>query len=72
MDYIWRHGEADIKIPYPVGSKLKMDNWRQNSGDSKIRYEEARDLVGALQGGGSENMEKSPRQRSSVEKYGSE
>ena len=26
MDYIWRHGAADIQMPDPVGSKLKMDN----------------------------------------------
>ena len=26
MDYIWRHGAADIQIPVPVGSKRKMDN----------------------------------------------
>ena len=26
MDYIWRHGEADIQTPDPVGSKRNMDN----------------------------------------------
>ena len=24
IDYIWRHGAADIQIPYPVGGKRKM------------------------------------------------
>ena len=24
--YIWRNSAADIKMPAPVGSKLKMDN----------------------------------------------
>ena len=26
MDYIWRHGAADIQIPDLLGSKRKMDN----------------------------------------------
>ena len=26
MDYIWRHGVADIQMPAPVGSKLKIHN----------------------------------------------
>ena len=26
MDYIWRHGAADIQIPAPVGSNQKMVN----------------------------------------------
>ena len=26
MDYIWRHGAADIQMPATVGSKLNMDN----------------------------------------------
>ena len=26
MDYIWRHGAADIQMKDPVGSKRKMDN----------------------------------------------
>ena len=25
MKYIWRHGEADIKVPSPVGSKRKRE-----------------------------------------------
>ena len=25
-DYIWRYGTADIQMPAPVGSKLKMEN----------------------------------------------
>ena len=51
MDYIWRHGVADIQMPAPVGSKRKMENWRENSGDTKRRYEEAGHKVGASQGG---------------------
>ena len=69
MGYIWRHGAADIQMPAPVGSKRMMDNWRQKNGDSKRRYEEARHLVGASQGGVLENMEKLPRQGSDVEKH---
>ena len=26
MDYIWRHGAADIQMLAPVGRKHKMDN----------------------------------------------
>ena len=26
IDYIWRYGAADILIPYPLGSKRKMEN----------------------------------------------
>ena len=26
MDYIWRHGVADIQMPAPVGIKRKMDD----------------------------------------------
>ena len=52
MDYIWRHGAADIQMPAPVGSKHKIDNLKQNSGDAKKRYGEARHIVGASQGGG--------------------
>ena len=26
MDYIWRHGAADIQIPAPEGIKSNMDN----------------------------------------------
>ena len=26
MDYIWRHGAAEINIPDPVGSKRKINN----------------------------------------------
>ena len=26
VDYIWRHGAADIQMPAPVGNKRKMDN----------------------------------------------
>ena len=26
MDFIWRHGAADIQMPDPVGSKRNMDN----------------------------------------------
>ena len=40
MDYIWRHGAADIQMPAPAGSKYKMDNLWQNSGDAKRCYEE--------------------------------
>ena len=52
MDYNWGNGAADIQIPDPLGSKRNMDNLRQNSGDSKRRYEEAGHLVGASQGEG--------------------
>ena len=45
-----------------------MDNLQQNSGDAKRRYGEARHIIGALQGGVSENMENLPRQGSNVEK----
>ena len=72
MDYICRHGEADIQITYTVGSKLKMDNGQQNSGDAKSRYGEARHLIGTSKRGVSENMKNLPRQRSNMEKHGSE
>ena len=26
MDYIWRHGAADIQVSSPVGIKCKRDN----------------------------------------------
>ena len=26
VDYIWRHGAADIQMPAPLGSKHKMEN----------------------------------------------
>ena len=68
MDSFWRHDAADIQIPAPVGSKQKMENWRENSGDAKIRYKEARYVVVASQGRVSENMEQLTRQGSSVEK----
>ena len=61
MDYIWMHGAEDIQMPAPVGSNHKMDNWQQNSVDSKKHYEEARRLVGVLQGGVSENMRMTTR-----------
>ena len=51
-DYIWRHGAAEIQMPYPVGSKRKMDNRQQKSGYAKRHYEDARHLVGASQWGG--------------------
>ena len=68
IDYIWRHVAADIQMPAPVGSKDKIDNGQQSSGDAKRRYEEERHLVGLFQRGVSENMEKLPRQGSNVEK----
>ena len=51
MDYIRRHGAADIKMPAPVVSKRKMDNQQQNIGDAKRHYGEARHILGALQKG---------------------
>ena len=72
MYYIWGNGAADIQMPAPVGIKRKMYNWQQNSGDAKIRYGEAKHIVGASQGGVSENMENLPHQGSNVEKYVSE
>ena len=72
MDYIWRHGAADIQIPAPVVSKRKMDNWQQNSGGTKRRYGDTRHLIGVSQGGVSENMENLHRQVSNVEKHESE
>ena len=26
VDYIWRHGAADIQMPAPLGSEHKMEN----------------------------------------------
>ena len=72
MDYIWRHGAADIQMTAPVGIKRKMDLWQKNSGYAKRHYVEARHLIGSLQGGVSENMENLPCQGSNMEKYGSE
>ena len=69
VEYIFRHGAADIHIPDPLESKCKMENWRQKSGYAKRRYEESRHLVGASQGGVLGNMEKLPCQGSSVGKY---
>ena len=60
MEYISRHGAADIQMPDPVWSKRNLDSWQQNSGDAKRLYEEARHIVGASQGGVLENMEKYP------------
>ena len=71
-DNIWRHVAAENHMLDPVGIKRKMDNCQKNSGDAKIRYEEARHLLGASQGRVSENMEKLPRQGSNVEKNGLE
>ena len=68
IDYIWRHGAAYIQMLYPVGSKRKIDNLQQNRGYSKRRDEEARHLVGVLQGGVLENMEKLPLQGSNAVK----
>ena len=68
MDYICRHGASDIQMPDPVGRKWQDEELTEKSGDTKRRYEEARHLVGAPQGGVSENMEKLPRQGSSTEK----
>ena len=45
-----------------------MDNLQQNSGDAKRRYGEARHIIGALQGGVSENIENLPCQGSNVKK----
>ena len=70
MDYIWRHGTAEIKISAPVGSNLKMDNQQQNSGEAKRCYGEARHLIGASQGGVSEDMKNLPFQEGNVEKQG--
>ena len=55
-------------MPDPVGIKSNMENLRQNIGNAKRRYEEARHQVGAPQGGMSENMEQLPPHGSSVEK----
>ena len=49
MDYIWRHGAADIQVPYPVGRKPKMEGWQQDSGGTKKRYEMAGHQVGVSQ-----------------------
>ena len=51
MDYILRHGAADIQVPYPIGSKRKRENLRQDIGDSERLYLKARRQVGSSQGG---------------------
>ena len=68
MEYIWRNSAADIQMQAPVWIKHNMENWWENNGYAKRRYEEERHQLGALQGGVSENMEQLPRQVSSVGK----
>ena len=66
MDCIWRHGASDIHVPSSVGSKLKRENWKQDSGDAKRRYGKARHQVGESQGRVSDNVVQLPCQGSSV------
>ena len=68
MDYIWRHGAANIQIPAPVGSKRKRDNWGQDSGDANDAMESQDIKWERRMGGVSYNMEKLPRQEISVVK----
>ena len=47
-----------------------MDNRQKNTGDAKRRYGEERHVIGASQGGVSENMENLHRQGSNVKNTG--
>ena len=47
VDYIWRHGAADIQVPYPIGRKHTRENLQQESGYAKQRYGKARHQLGA-------------------------
>ena len=51
MEYIWRHGLVDNKIPAPVGSKRKRENFRKDRRDDKQHYGKAKHQVGASQVG---------------------